>query len=131
MVCLIKPQFEAGREKVGKNGVVREPEVHREVIGKIVDYADSIGFTVLELEYSPIKGPEGNIEYLVHLRKEREPEEAVRLLTEQEAENRLKEIIAAKSGLSQTEEWQNLIRETVEKSHSMEKGHSMEEKQES
>ena len=69
MVCLIKPQFEAGREKVGKNGVVREPEIHREVIEKIVDYADSIGFTVLHLEFSPIKGPEGNIEYLVHIEK--------------------------------------------------------------
>ena len=131
MVCLIKPQFEAGREKVGKKGVVRDKAVHEEVIQKVIDFAMEIGFEVLNLEYSPIKGPEGNIEYLVHLRKEREPEEAVRLLTEQEAENRLKEIIAAKSGLSQTEEWQNLIRETVEKSHSMEKGHSMEEKQES
>lgn len=119
MVCLIKPQFEAGREKVGKNGVVREPEVHREVIGKIVDYADSIGFAVLHLEYSPIKGPEGNIEYLVHLKKEREPEEAVRQLTEQEAEAALKEILEAGSGLSRTEEWQEIIRETVENSHSL------------
>lgn len=119
MVCLIKPQFEAGREKVGKNGVVREPEVHREVIGKIVDYADSIGFAVLHLEYSPIKGPEGNIEYLVHLKKEREPEEAVRQLTEQEAEAALKEITEAGSGLSRTEEWQKIIRETVENSHSL------------
>lgn len=69
MVCLIKPQFEAGREKVGKKGVVREPETHREVIRKVVDFAYSIGFEALHLEYSPIKGPEGNIEYLVHLRK--------------------------------------------------------------
>ena len=69
MVCLIKPQLEAGRDKVGKNGVVREPEIHEEVIRKILDYADSIGFTVLHLEYSPIKGPEGNIEYLLHLQK--------------------------------------------------------------
>lgn len=119
MVCLIKPQFEAGREKVGKNGVVREPEVHREVIGKIVDYADSIGFTVLHLEYSPIKGPEGNIEYLVHLKKEREPKEAVGRLTEQEAEAALKEITESGSGLSHTEEWQKIIREVVENSHSL------------
>ena len=62
MVCLVKPQFEAGREKVGKNGVVREPEVHREVIERMVDYAHSIGFTVLHLAHSPIRGPEGNIE---------------------------------------------------------------------
>lgn len=53
MVCLIKPQFEAGRGKVGKNGVVREPQIHEEVIRKIIDYADSIGFEVLHLEYSP------------------------------------------------------------------------------
>lgn len=119
MVCLIKPQFEAGREKVGKNGVVREPEIHREVIGKIVDYADSIGFAVLHLEYSPIKGPEGNIEYLVHLKKEREPKEAVRRLTGQEAEAALKEIMESGSGLSNTEEWQKIIREVVENSHSL------------
>ncbi|MDE6606729.1 MAG: TlyA family RNA methyltransferase, partial [Lachnospiraceae bacterium] len=67
MVCLIKPQFEAGKEKVGKKGVVREPEVHREVIEKIVDYADYLGFDILGLEFSPIKGPEGNIEYLLWL----------------------------------------------------------------
>ena len=101
------------------------------MLENFLTHAKDSDFTVLDITFSPIRGPEGNIEYLVHLRKEREPEEAVRLLTEQEAENRLKEIIAAKSGLSQTEEWQNLIRETVEKSHSMEKGHSMEEKQES
>ena len=117
MVCLIKPQFEAGREKVGKNGVVREPEVHREVIEKIVDYADSIGFEVLHLEYSPIRGPEGNIEYLVHLRKDREPEERVLALTEQEAESALAELTAAGNGLSRREEWQAVIRRTVEESH--------------
>lgn len=64
MVCLIKPQFEAGRDKVGKKGVVREPKVHKEVICKVIDYADSLGFLVKALEFSPIKGPEGNIEYL-------------------------------------------------------------------
>ena len=67
MVCLIKPQFEAGREKVGKKGVVRDKSVHEEVIDKVISFALSIGFSVLHLEYSPIKGPEGNIEYLVHL----------------------------------------------------------------
>lgn len=69
IVCLIKPQFEAGREKVGKKGVVRDPKVHEEVINKVVDYAASIGFDSVNLEFSPIKGPEGNIEYLLHLKK--------------------------------------------------------------
>lgn len=117
MVCLIKPQFEAGREKVGKNGVVRESETHREVIEKILDYADLVGFKVLHLEYSPIRGPEGNIEYLVHLKKEEEPEGAVRELTEQAAEAALGEIAAAGTGLSRKAEWQAAIRETVEASH--------------
>ena len=67
MVCLIKPQFEAGREKVGKKGVVREPSVHLEVIRMVMEYAKSIGFTLLNLEFSPIKGPEGNIEYLLYM----------------------------------------------------------------
>ena len=69
IVALIKPQFEAGREKVGKKGVVREKSTHIEVIEKVRDYACSIGFDVLNLEFSPIKGPEGNIEYLIHLEK--------------------------------------------------------------
>ena len=67
IVCLIKPQFEAGREKVGKKGVVRDRAVHEEVIEKIADFAGSIGFELLNLEFSPVKGPEGNIEYLLHL----------------------------------------------------------------
>ena len=78
MVCLIKPQFEAGREKVGKKGVVREKSTHIEVIEKVTDYAVSIGFEVAALEFSPIKGPEGNIEYLVHLKKR--PEEEARIV---------------------------------------------------
>lgn len=69
MVCLIKPQFEAGREKVGKKGVVREKSVHLEVIETVLAFAKEIGFSVLNLEYSPIKGPEGNIEYLMHIKK--------------------------------------------------------------
>lgn len=67
VVCLIKPQFEAGREKVGKKGVVREKSTHLEVIRKVMEFASEIGFEILNLEYSPIKGPEGNIEYLLHL----------------------------------------------------------------
>ena len=70
IVCLIKPQFEAGREKVGKKGVVRDPKVHLEVIRAVMDFASSIGFEILHLEFSPIKGPEGNIEYLLHLKKQ-------------------------------------------------------------
>lgn len=70
MVCLIKPQFEAGREKVGKKGVVRDKNVHLEIIGQVVSFARGLGFHVLGLEYSPIKGPEGNIEYLMHIRKD-------------------------------------------------------------
>ncbi len=68
-VALIKPQFEAGREKVGKKGVVREPDTHVSVIKKIADFASEKGFVCLALTFSPIKGPEGNIEYLLHLRK--------------------------------------------------------------
>lgn len=69
IVCLIKPQFEAGREKVGKKGVVRDIKVHEEVINMVLDYAMSIGFDVEGLDFSPIKGPEGNIEYLAFLTK--------------------------------------------------------------
>ena len=72
-VCLIKPQFEAGREKVGKKGVVRDPSVHIEVVRDIYNFCLENGFDVLNLDYSPIKGPEGNIEYLIHLRKSDEP----------------------------------------------------------
>lgn len=74
VVCLIKPQFEAGREKVGKKGVVRDPKVHEEVIHKVIDYAAEIGLESRKLEFSPIKGPEGNIEYLLHLKKKEGPE---------------------------------------------------------
>lgn len=69
VVCLIKPQFEAGREKVGKKGVVREKSVHLEVIEQVTDFARQIGFLPLKLDYSPIKGPEGNIEYLLYIQK--------------------------------------------------------------
>lgn len=74
IVCLIKPQFEAGREKVGKKGVVRDKAVHKEVIHMVMEYARSLGFVLLHLDYSPIKGPEGNIEYLLHMTKDMEAE---------------------------------------------------------
>jgi 23S rRNA (cytidine1920-2'-O)/16S rRNA (cytidine1409-2'-O)-methyltransferase len=70
ILCLVKPQFEAGREKVGKHGVVREPETHAEVLQSIVSFAIETGFKVKGLSYSPIKGPEGNIEYLLYLSKQ-------------------------------------------------------------
>jgi 23S rRNA (cytidine1920-2'-O)/16S rRNA (cytidine1409-2'-O)-methyltransferase len=70
MVCLIKPQFEAGREKVGKKGVVRDKNVHLEVIENVIAFAKNLGFKILDLSYSPIKGPEGNIEYLLHIAKD-------------------------------------------------------------
>ena len=74
IACLIKPQFEAGREKVGKKGVVRDPAVHREVLESFLGYAKDNHFTVLGITYSPIRGPEGNIEYLGFLRKSEEPD---------------------------------------------------------
>ena len=70
VLCLIKPQFEAGKEKVGKKGVVRDPEVHREVLEAFLQTAKELGFTVKNLTFSPVKGPEGNIEFLGHLTKE-------------------------------------------------------------
>ena len=81
MVCLVKPQFEAGKDNVGKKGVVRDPQIHREVIRKVIDCAAELGFWVRGLDFSPIKGPEGNIEYLLFLQKPQQealpPEETV------------------------------------------------------
>ncbi len=71
-VCLIKPQFEAGRDKVGKKGVVRDSAVHKEVIEKVIEFTKEIGFKVRGIDYSPIKGPEGNIEYLMHISRQGE-----------------------------------------------------------
>ena len=73
VLCLIKPQFEAGREKVGKKGVVREPETHKEVLDNFVVLAKELEFTILGLTFSPVKGPEGNIEFLGHLTLEDKP----------------------------------------------------------
>ena len=91
MVALIKPQFEAGREKVGKKGVVRDPKVHEEVISRIVRHADEVSFEVLDLSYSPIRGPEGNIEYLIHLKKN--PERTVYPDILEVFEKKIKEIV--------------------------------------
>ncbi len=117
MVCLIKPQFEAGREKVGKKGVVRERSVHEEVVRKILDYADSIGFELLHLEFSPIKGPEGNIEYLMHIEKNEEKAAKVQEVTEKDAEAALETIVSGKTGISYSEAWNPLVKEIVDKAH--------------
>ena len=88
LVCLIKPQFEAGREKVGKKGVVRDINVHREVIEMIVNYVTAQNLGILALDFSPIKGPEGNIEYLIYLDKSQTG------MTEEEVAARLEEVVA-------------------------------------
>lgn len=67
VLALVKPQFEAGKEHIGKKGVVRDPEVHKEVIRRIIDLAKEVGFGIGGLDFSPVKGPEGNIEYLLYL----------------------------------------------------------------
>lgn len=85
-VCLVKPQFEAGREKVGKKGVVREPETHLEVIRNSIGYAQQSGFFPAALSFSPIKGPEGNIEFLLYATKQSQPqvtEEQIQQVVEQ------------------------------------------------
>lgn len=73
VLCLIKPQFEAGKEKVGKKGVVRDPETHKEVLDQFVELANSLEFKILGLTFSPVKGPEGNIEFLGHLTLDDKP----------------------------------------------------------
>lgn len=117
MVCLIKPQFEAGRDKVGRKGVVREPSIHEEVIHKIIDYADLIGFDVRGLTYSPIKGPEGNIEYLVFIEKKSELPEQILEMTEADAENALRDLTASKNGKSWDQESHLLISRIVTEAH--------------
>ena len=73
VLCLIKPQFEAGKEKVGKKGVIRDPAIHQEVLDNFVELTQQIGFTILGLTFSPVKGPEGNIEFLAHLTVDDKP----------------------------------------------------------
>ena len=117
MVCLIKPQFEAGKEKVSKKGVVRDPKVHEEVVHRIMDFVNIAGFEVLHLDYSPIKGPEGNIEYLIHIRKNPEMNEKISELTESEGERLLKACEEALNGYSHIEDMEKLISETVGRAH--------------
>ena len=107
VVCLVKPQFEAGREKVGKKGVVRDKKVHEEVVCHIMTYALSMGFEILGLSHSPIKGPEGNIEYLLYIEK---PQDA-QALTEiaEEADQKAEEQFE--------QQYLALAKETVEAAH--------------
>ena len=91
-VCLIKPQFEAGRENVGKKGVVRDPKVHCEVVQNMVDFCINNGFSVLGLDYSPIKGPEGNIEYLLYIQKSDNPITEINVTPQQLVERSHKEL---------------------------------------
>lgn len=97
IVCLIKPQFEAGREKVGKKGVVRDPAVHEEVIRMVIGYADRLGFRILGIDHSPIRGPEGNIEYLLYMEN-------------QESSSAVTDI---------TGQWQQKIHQLVELAHTV------------
>ncbi|MCR4833499.1 MAG: TlyA family RNA methyltransferase [Butyrivibrio sp.] len=117
MVCLIKPQFEAGRENVGKKGVVRDPKVHEDVVHRIVDYVDIIGFDVLHLDFSPIKGPEGNIEYLIHIRKNPDRNEEVQDITESDGITKLAKENGEKTGYSWSDAMNDLITKTVSAAH--------------
>ena len=117
MVCLIKPQFEAGKDKVGKKGVVREQSVHQEVIEKIYTLADILGFQILGLEYSPIKGPEGNIEYLIYIEKDPKQNEKTAEFTESYVEGVLQEYIGQRIGFGREEGNLNVIKEIVAKAH--------------
>lgn len=108
MVCLIKPQFEAGRDQVGKKGVVRDKKVHIQVVNKAVHFAKLVGFDVAALSFSPIRGPEGNIEYLMYIKKLEETS-----LDEATAEAKLKEILSA----GKENGFETSIEALVEKSH--------------
>jgi len=111
MVCLIKPQFETTKEKVGKKGVVREPSIHKEVIETVLTAIEEIGFEILDLDYSPIRGPEGNIEYLAYIRKPFTETESSIASKAEETEVTYETVSAL------TEEWQKRINEIVAKSH--------------
>lgn len=108
VVCLIKPQFEAGKDKVGKKGVVRDKKVHLEVVQNVMIYAMAIGFKVLELNFSPIKGPEGNIEYLLYIEKDTNRTDTVCDITGEE-KSKAEEIFS--------EKYEKLAQETVEQAH--------------
>ncbi len=118
MVCLIKPQFEAGKEKVGKKGVVRDEKVHVEVIEKVFDFLDILDFSFLALDYSPIKGPEGNIEYLVYIEKKPGLEDVHAEDTEAGVIAALREVMDMGTGFSKQPENRKIILDTVKAAHS-------------
>ena len=98
MVCLIKPQFEAGRDKVGKKGVVRDRKVHEEVLQSVTQMTSALGFTILGLDYSPVRGPEGNIEYLMYIQKPHdahEPETTAETDTVRDNDLKITELVQA------------------------------------
>ena len=101
MVCLIKPQFEAGREKVGKKGVVRDFSVHKEVIELVINFAIGLNFFIKGLTFSPVKGPEGNIEYLLYMQKRNEKMSVAE--TDKIIKDIEKVVDEAKTTLNQTE----------------------------
>lgn len=114
LVCLIKPQFEAGKEKVGKNGVVKDKKVHTEVIETIIQYMCDRQFEVKGLEFSPIKGPAGNIEYLLYLKNV--------IDSEKEGESEKRERVEVDDIGNGDINWLDRIRDVVEKSHEMVEG---------
>jgi 23S rRNA (cytidine1920-2'-O)/16S rRNA (cytidine1409-2'-O)-methyltransferase len=114
MVCLVKPQFEAGKGKVGKKGVVKSRAVQEEALHKILDFADSVGFAIRNLCPSPVKGAEGNLEYLLHL--EKKPDFSLEW-NEQEAEGKLEGLRLEKTGFSRNEDWNRRIRAAVAAAH--------------
>ena len=117
IVALIKPQFEAGKGKVGKNGVVRDVETHRDVISRTVSFAEFAGFDVLGIDFSPIKGPEGNIEYLMNLVKKEAISEEILSLSEKDAIEAFEEAKTEGKWLSDTPEWKNRCEELAGRSH--------------
>ncbi len=122
MVCLIKPQFEAGRDQVGKKGVVKDKNVHIQVIKNIVSYVIGIGYDVLELDHSPIKGPEGNIEYLIYIQNSVNTTEEMRMQSnnnqvEEESEGDCKEKNMEPDDNAITEQMQKKIDDIVRQAH--------------
>ncbi len=117
IVALIKPQFEAGKGKVGKNGVVRDISVHEEVIERAVSFADFVGFKILGIDFSPIKGPEGNIEYLMSLEKRDDIPEEILQLEEKEAIEKFEEAGTLGKWIASEDSFKARIKELAGKSH--------------
>ncbi len=117
IVALIKPQFEAGKDKVGKNGVVRDIKTHEDVIKRVIGFASFTGFDIIGTDYSPIKGPEGNIEYLMYLKKKEDISEDILKLTEKEAIEIFTDLSSRNETLTDSEEWTHKISQLAENSH--------------